>query len=432
MIKKNKIPVLFFICYLLSVVVFTCSEAPVLNEDKITADILGNPNYLAMSYGGYRKSTRDIQPTIAEIKEDMKLLSAMGVGILRTYNVQLQQASSLLEAIKQLKEEDATFEMYVMLGAWMDCENAWSDTPNHEAESKNNAGEIDRAVALAQKYPDIVKVIAVGNESMVHWAGSYFVRPKVILKWVNHLQNLKSLGELSDGLWITSSDNFAAWGGGDEVYRTEDLKKLIQAVDYVSMHSYPFHETHYKSQYWKFPQNEEELSEVEKIDAAMLRAKDYAISEYRSVAKYLDEIGVKKPIHIGETGWASVSNGFYGPEGSNAADEYKQGLYYKHMREWTKEEGISCFYFEAFDEHWKDDKDPTGSENHFGLFEMNGKAKFPLWDLVDEGIFNGLTRNGHEIIKTFDGDKEALIKTVSAPESIGGTESDINALVGKE
>ncbi len=395
--------------------VFACKEAKKEAITKSAQEILGNPEYLAISYGGYRAGSRDVQPTIPQLKEDMRILSAMGVGILRTYNVQLQQAANLLEAIQQLKEEDSNFEMYVMLGAWMDCENAWTESPNHEAESDQNAGEIDRAVALAQKHPDIVKIIAVGNEAMVHWAQSYFVRPNVILKWVNHIQNLKRTGELSSDLWVTTSDNFAAWGGDDEIYHTEDLEKLIKAVDYVSMHSYPFHETHYNSDYWKIPESEDAMADLEKIDAAMLRAKNYVNSEYDAVAKYLESLDVKKPIHIGETGWASISDGFYGPEGSRAADEYKQGLYFKHMREWTKEEGISCFYFEAFDEHWKDDKNPIGSENHFGLFEMNGQAKFSLWSLVDEGVFEGLTRNGQPITKTYNGSKEALLVTVLTP-----------------
>ena len=179
---------------------------------QLTAkDILGNPNYLAISYGGYRKSTRGIQPTVAEIKEDMKILHAMNIRVLRTYNVQLAHASNILKAIRELKNEDPNFEMYLMLGAWIDCLNAWTDKPvNHNVESEHNAAEIDRAVALANAYPDIVKIIAVGNEAMVKWATTYFVQPNVILKWVSHLQGLKQTGKLSKDIWITSSDNFAS------------------------------------------------------------------------------------------------------------------------------------------------------------------------------------------------------------------------------
>ena len=58
-----------------------------------------------------------------------------------------------------------------------------------------------------------------------------------------------------------------------------------------------------------------------------------------------------------------------------------------------------------------------GREKHFGLFTVDGKAKYTLWDLVDKGTFVGLTRNGNPITKTFNGDKEALMKDVLVPPS---------------
>lgn len=384
---------------------------------NVTAkDILGNPDYLAISYGGYRENSREIQPTMDQLKEDMKILSAMGIRILRTYNVQLQHAPNILKAIEALKKEDPSFEMYVMLGAWIDCQNAWTGkTPNHDVESEQNAGEIARAVALANQHPDIVKIIAVGNEAMVKWAESYYVQPSVILKWVNHLQSLKQEGTLPKDLWITSSDDFASWGGGEPSYHTEDLEKLIKAVDYISMHTYPYHNSHYNPEFWLVPEEEEELSDTLKIDAAMTRALNFAKAQYDAVSSHMTNLGVDKPIHIGETGWATVSDGFYGNEGSRATDEYKQGLYYERMRQWTNSAGISCFYFEAFNEQWKDAGNPNGSENYFGLFDINGQAKYPLWDLVDAGTFEGLTRNGNPIGKTYNGNKEGLMEDVLVP-----------------
>ena len=71
-----------------------------------------------------------------------------------------------------------------------------------------------------------------------------------------------------------------------------------------------------------------------------------AQKQYDSVTNYMKSLGVNKPIHIGETGWASVSSGFYGANGSKATDEYKQGQYHKLIRDWTTKSGISCFYFE--------------------------------------------------------------------------------------
>lgn len=412
------------ICFLLIGLIFACKEnktekKQMQKQPKTTVkDILGNPEYLAMSYGGYRSKSRDSQPSISELKNDMKLLSAMGVKIIRTYNVQphLPHAENILKTISELKIENPDFEMYVMLGAWIDCLNAWTELPpNHDIESPNNKGEIERAVALANKYPDIIKIIAVGNEAMVKWATSYYVQPNVILKWVNHLQNLKSEGKLPKDLWITSSDNFASWGGGEAQYHVNDLEKLIKAVDYISMHTYPYHDTHYNPEFWGVPENEEKLPKRKQVDLAMERAVNYAKNQYDSIVNYMQSLGVNKPIHIGETGWATTSKGLYGNDGSKASDEYKQAVYYNLMRKWTNKSKIACFYFEAFNEQWKDAQHPQGSENHFGLFTIDGKAKYPIWDLVDEGNFEGLKRNGNSIEKTFNGNFEDLFETVKAP-----------------
>lgn len=393
------------------------NELPMQPLMNITAkDILGNPDYLAISYGGYRKETRDIQPTLSELKEDLKIMAVMGIKILRTYNVQLPHASNVLKAIRELKKEDPGFEMYVMLGAWIDCENAWTNLPpNHDIESENNASEIDRAAALAKQYPDIVKIVAVGNEAMVRWATNYFVQPHVILKWVNHLQELKKSGELPKDLWITSSDDFSSWGGGDPSYHNADLEALIKAVDYISMHTYPMHNSHYNPAFWLIPKEERNQTASEKIEAAMLRARDFAIAQYEGVKNYVESLGIEKSIHIGETGWATVSNQQYGADGSKAADEYKSGKYYHLIRDWTNASKISCFYFEAFDEPWKDADNPLGSENHFGLIDINGQAKFALWDLIDQGIFDGLSRNGNAITKSYNGDLDLLMKDVNLP-----------------
>ena len=382
------------------------------------SELLGNPQYPAICYGGYRGESRSEQPSIAQLKEDVRILHAMGIRFLRTYNVQLPHASNLVEAIRELKQENARFEMYLMLGAWMDCVGAWTDAPNHaEQDFAANQVEIERAVALAQEFPDIVKVIAVGNESMVRWATSYFVEANVILHWVNHLQALKETGELPRDVWITSSENFAAWGGSPE-YHNEDLKALVQAVDYVSMHTYPFHDTHYNPTCWTGDDahiTEDSASEIGMTERAMERAVTYSQNQYAQVVEYVRSIDPHKKVHIGETGWASVSDGFYGPEGSRAADEYKQALFYHGMRKWTQSSGISCFLFEAFDEPWKSAANPTDSENHFGLFKADGEAKYALWPLVSEGVFEGLTRNGHSITSSYAGQREMLDRHVLHP-----------------
>lgn len=413
---------IIFIALLVSLTLFSCGSIDMKSNKnlELTAkEILGNSKYQAMCYGGYRTKTRAVVPTISQIKEDLRLLSAMHINVLRTYNVHYNEVSNLLKAIRELKKEDSKFEMYVMLGAWIDCKNAWTDqTPVHNEESKRNEKEIAEAVKLTNRYPDIIKIIAVGNEAMVKWANSYYVTPNLILKWVNHLQNLKKMQKLPNTVWITSSDNFASWGGGDAEYHVEELNQLIQAVDYISLHTYPMHDTHYHPVFWGVLADEEQLSEKEKIDLAMIRARDYAISQYNNVVRYMKSLGVNKPVHIGETGWATSCNELYGNKGSKATDEYKSALYYKLMREWSNKQAVTLCYFEAFDEEWKDSKNVLGSENHFGLITLESKAKYALWDMVDNGTFKGLTRDGKPITKTYSGNEKDLWMDVKTPGTL--------------
>ena len=394
-----------------------CTSCSPLPPGPTAADILGNPNYQAISYGGYRAISRDTIPSVDQIKDDMRILSAIDVKILRTYNTELAELPNLLKAISELKQEDSSFEMYVMVGAWINCKDAWTDHPDHTQEDEAyNEAEVQRAVQYAKQYPDIIKMIAIGNEAMVHWATSYFVSPSVILKWVNYLQELKSEGDLPSDLWITSSDDFASWGGASDNYHTEDLNRLIAAVDFISMHTYAFHNSHYNPDFWY--NRDPILSEIEQIDAAMQRAGEFAAGQYNDVRQYMLSLGFDKPIHIGETGWATTSNGFYGSDGSQAADEYKAKKYYDYLRKWSNENGVSCFYFEAFDEQWKDAENPMGSENHFGLINLQGEAKYALWSLVDNGVFEDLTRDGKPITKTFNGDENSLLSSLNPPPTV--------------
>ena len=383
---------------------------------KNAKDIIGNNNYPAISYGGYRGKSREVQPSIEDIKEDLQIMFAQGFRVIRTYDLHHPFAENTLKAISELKNSNSDFEMYVMLGAWIQCKDAFTDLPIHNEEDlEGNKVEIAEAVRLAQEYQDIVKVIAVGNEAMVHWATSYHLEPKYILKWVKYLQDLKINGTINNNIWITSSDNFASWGGGSEEYHNNDLDELIRSVDYVSMHTYAFHDTYYNPVFWNLSGDSEDLSKKDIIKKAIQKAVEYELSQFNSVQEYIHGIDTSKQVHIGETGWSSVASDLYGYGGTEAADEYKLGLYYEMITDVCVAKSISCFYFSAFDEPWKDSQNENGSENHFGLFTVHGEAKYPLWKKVDQNVFDGLSRGGNPIKKTFNGDFDALLETSNLP-----------------
>ena len=406
---KNLFIISFFLIAL-------CSKSGDLVMSKNAKDIIGNNSYPAISYGGYRGKSREVQPSIEDIKEDLKIMFAQGFRVIRTYDLHHPFAENTLKAISELKNSDSDFEMYVMLGAWIQCKDAFTDLPIHNEEDlEGNKVEIAEAVRLAQDYQDIVKVIAVGNEAMVHWATSYHLEPKYILKWVKHLQDLKINGTINNNIYITSSDNFASWGGGSEEYHNDDLDELIKSVDYVSMHTYAFHDTYYNPVFWNQSENSEDLSKKDIIKKAIQNAVEYELSQFNSVQEYVHGIDLSKQVHIGETGWSSVASDLYGYGGTEAADEYKLGLYYEMITDVCVAKSISCFYFSAFDEPWKDSQNENGSENHFGLFTVYGEAKYPLWKKVDQNVFDGLSRGGNPIKKTFNGDFDALLETSNLP-----------------
>ena len=404
-------------CFIISLFLFaSCSQSGDLSMNKSAKEFIGNPDYPAISYGGYREKSREQQPTINEIKEDLLIMHAQGFRVFRTYDLHHPFAENTLKAIREIKQADSDFEMYVMLGAWIQCKDAFTENPIHEEEDfEGNKFEITEAVRLAQEYPDIVKIIAVGNEAMVHWAWSYHVPPKFVLKWVKYLQELKANGDLNDDLWVTSSDNFASWGGGSDDYHNDDLDELIRSVDFVSMHTYAFHDTHYNPSFWNLDAVPENLDKQDTIKQAMKSAVDYELNQFDSVKKYVHEIDPSKEVHIGETGWSSVASELYGYGGTEAADEYKLGLYYQMISDICYSMSLTCFYFSAFNEPWKDSTNENGSENHFGLFTVEGKAKYPLWEQVDNGVFNNLTRGGNPIEKTYNGNFEALLKDSNIP-----------------
>jgi len=392
-------------------------DEKVMEGEAVTAEgILGDADYRAMSYSGWRTTRRasELSPTIPELKEDLRLMEAMGIRLIRTYNTQIYpQTERMLVAIRELREEDPEFEMYVMLGVWIQCVGAYGPNPDNTVEDEaQNRREIERAIELAGTFPEVVKIIAVGNEAMVTWQ-PHHVAPAVIHKWVKVLQEAREEGLFDPETWITTSDNWAALGG-EASYRNEELLALLRSLDFISLHTYAFHDTYYYPTFDWALETEAGLNVVEQRKRAVDRALAHQKEQLAAVRAYLTKNEIEWPIHIGETGWASRDDSQYGPEGTRAADEFTAMLFHDAVREWTDSNEMSCFYFQAFDEPWKSSS-VDGSESHFGLFTVDGRAKAVIWDLVDRGVFRGLGRDGKPVEKTYGGDPARLMETVEAP-----------------
>ena len=118
---------------------------------------------------------------------------------------------------------------------------------------------------------------------------------------------------------------------------------MAAELDFISLHTYPA---------WEYRGVEDAL--------------DHSKANYHGVAHHYPN----KPVVITEAGWTTASNG-RGIEPWNASQELQE-IYYHELVEWTGDEGILTFIFEAFDEPWKGSPDLLEPEKHWGLFTVIG------------------------------------------------------------
>lgn len=298
----------------------------------------------AICYSGFRQGQYPggVYPGYEEIKEDLLLLHGHW-KYLRLYDCD-PHAKTVLEVIANEK-----LEFRVMLGAFIEAEMNNFNCPwgggvySEEQLEKNciiNQSKINRLIDWGNQFPDIVFSLSVGNEACVEWTDHYVAESHV----VEYVRQVKEKARQP----VTFCENYVPW-----LYK---LEKLAEALDFISIHTYPV---------WEYKHIDESL--------------DYSKENYYSVAnKYPN-----KAVVITEAGWATNSNG-RGINAENVNEEY-QKMYYEKLMEWVEKENILTFFFEAFDEDWKGSPDPLEPEKHWGLFKIDRTPKAAVKFLAPEG-----------------------------------------------
>ena len=301
------------------------------------------PDANAICYSGYREGQgphEGIFPTRRQVQQDLMILSR-NWGVLRLYDSS-PHAQTVLEVIR---EEGLPF--LVMLGVDLAAEMSNPDCPWGaefsdevlEVNRARNRVEVQKAIALANRYDDIVFSVSAGNEASVDWT-DHMVPVESL---VSHVQVLRQ----SIGQPVTFCENYVPW--------THKLEPLAAELDFISVHTYPA---------WEYRTIEDAL--------------DFTKQNYHSVANHYPE----KSVVITEAGWTTASNG-RGIEPWNASEEL-QARYYRELVEWTSQAGILTFVFEAFDEPWKGSPDPLEPEKHWGLFDVGRVPKLVMRELYAE------------------------------------------------
>ena len=308
-----------------------------MNKPKILPFEYGQ----AICYSGFREGQHPggRYPSYKQIKEDLLILHK-NWKYLRLYDCD-EHGERVLDVIRNEK-----LDFQVMLGAYIVAEMnnfgcPWGGGVYSESVLKNNRMQnikrIEKLIRLANSYPDIVFSLSAGNEACVDWTDHY-VPVDHVIEYVNQIkQGVKQP--------VTFCENYVPWLG--------KLKPLADAVDFISIHTYPV---------WEYKHIHEALN--------------YTKENYYSVVdKYPN-----KPIVITEAGWATNSNG-RGIEPHNVNEEF-QKVYYEDLMQWCEAECIITFVFEAFDEPWKGSPEPMEPEKHWGLFKVDRTPKLVVQHLI--------------------------------------------------
>jgi len=291
----------------------------------------------AICYSGYREGqspAAQVYPSYQEIREDLLILRR-NWRFLRLYDCS-PHAETVLQVIR-----DEGLDFHVMLGLDMAAEMSnphcpWGaefDDETLAANRRGNERELERLVALSREHRDSVLAVSVGNEASV--------------EWTDHMVPVDRLVEYASAVGsrieqpVTFCENYVPW--------TYKLEPLAEVLDFIAVHTYPAWE--YRS-----------------IDDAL----EYTKQNYYSVADHYPG----KPVVITEAGWPTAANG-RGIDPHNASEEL-QASYYEQLIEWTTQEEILAFVFEAFDEPWKGSPDPLEPEKHWGLFTVERTPKLVM------------------------------------------------------
>ena len=290
----------------------------------------------AICYSGYREGQYPggTYPSYDEIREDLLIL-ASNWKYLRLYDC-TPHAETVLRVIA-----DEALDFKVMLGMDMAAEMSnphcpWGADFSEEtldANRKTNNEQIEKAIALANRYQDIVFSVSVGNEASVEWT-DHMVPVDSLVAYVLKLKSTIRQP-------VTFCENYVPW--------TYKLEPLAEVLDFISIHTYPA---------WEYRTVEDAL--------------EYTKQNFHSVVDHYPG----KPVVITEAGWTTASNG-RGIEPWNASEEL-QAKYYSELLEWTTDEKILTFVFEAFDEPWKGSPDPLEPEKHWGLFKLDRTPKLVM------------------------------------------------------
>ncbi len=268
-----------------------------------------------VSYTPFLRDQSPLRPFVIQreqVSRDFALLSRY-FQCVRTYSV---------VGLEMIPEVAAEHGLKVLLGGWVGVDPEMS------------AREVEGLVELANRYPDVVAAVIVGNEVLLR-------RERTGEQMAELVRQVKA--RVSQP--VTYADVWEFWRKHPEV---------APAVDFVTIHLLP---------YW-----EDDPSGI-----------DQALAQVRRVREEMGRQFADKPILIGETGWPSEGR----QRETAVPSRENQARFVRGFVALAESHGWPYNLIEAFDQPWKREKEGAVG-GYWGLFDT---------DRVDKGVLAGPVSN---------------------------------------
>jgi exo-beta-1,3-glucanase (GH17 family) len=159
------------------------------------------------------------RPTIAEMREDLRLLAPYTRAV-RTYS-----STGGMEAVPAVAAE---FGLRVTLGIWIDEDAFRKPETANEAKTiakaaESNEREIRSAIGLARHHNNVIAIV-VGNETL-------FRAPQSVEDLIKIIQRVKKETQVP----VTTGEIVSSW-----TELGKDSIRLASVVDFIAAHSLPY------------------------------------------------------------------------------------------------------------------------------------------------------------------------------------------------
>ena len=277
-----------------------------------------------------------VYPTAAQVEEDLRSLVGLARGV-RTYS-----SREGMEVVPDLAQR---LGLKVIFGAWL--------TNQTEAEGRvTNEAEISALITAANKYPDAIDRVLVGNEVLLR-------RDLTPEQLIGYIRRVKAAVKQP----VSYADVWAFYLKYPEVARE---------LDYLTIHILPF---------W-----EDEPVAIDQVEPYIT-----------AIVERIRAAFPGKPVLIGEAGWPSLGRN----RGPAVVSTVNEATFVRHMADIAERHHFDYNIVEAFDQPWKSALENTVGAA-WGVMDVDRKPKFgmagPVTEVADWPLRAALALAGGAVV----------------------------------